>query len=137
MSAMQGCSTTGVRRRAELAVDGEDAVFAAADQHHGLGIEPDDLAADFRADAAAGAGDHHAAPFEQLADVLGVQRDGVAAQEVVDFDVADGDVAVALEAVFQRADDFELQLVVTQASISCRKRRPASVPATTSTSVAW
>ena len=69
------------------------------------GLKRDDLAADFRADAAARPGDHHPPPFQQLADVLGVEGHRVAAQEVVDFDVADGDAVVALQAVFQGADD--------------------------------
>ena len=47
--------------RPELPLDVEDAVFAAAHQHSTAGLKRSDLPADFRADAAAGAGDHHRA----------------------------------------------------------------------------
>ena len=86
----------------------EDAVFAAANEDQGFRAEGEDLAADFRADAAAGAGHHHPPPFEQAADVFGVERDGVAAQEVVDFDVADGDPFVAFQPVLEGAHDFQV-----------------------------
>ena len=48
-------------------------------------------------------------PFQELADHLGVQLDGGAAQQVADFDVADGNAMVAAEAVFQAADDLQVQ----------------------------
>ena len=88
----------GVERRGgvggqELPLDLEDAVLAAADEHEFAGIEPHDLAADFRADAAAGAGDHDPPPFQELADHLCVQLDRGAAEQVADVDVADGDAS--------------------------------------------
>ena len=100
------------------------------------GLEGEDLPADFRADAAAGAGDHHPPPFEQFADVFGVERDGVAAQEVVDFDVADGNLLVAVQPILKERMIFRFSSSRSQASIRLRSRWPGRVPATTSTSVA-
>ena len=72
-------------------------------------LESQHLAADFRADAAAGPGDHDRSAFQQLADHLGVQLHRGAPQEVADFDVADGDAMVAAEAIFEAADDLQVQ----------------------------
>ena len=107
--AMQVYNAVAVRMACKPALDLEDAVLAAADQHQRAGIEAQHLAADFRADAPAGAGDHDRAALEELADHLGVQLDGGAPQQVADFDVADGNAMVAAEAVFQAADDLQVQ----------------------------
>ena len=93
----------------EFPLDDEDAVLAAADEDQGFRVEGEDLPADFRADAAAGPGHHDPPPFEQPADVFGVERNGIAAQEVVDFDVADGDPLVAFQPILQGTDDLQVQ----------------------------
>ena len=108
-SAMQACSAVGVCSAASSRSMAKMRFSPRPTSTSDSGLNSQDLPADFRADAAAGAGDHDRAPFEQLADVLGVQVDRVAAQEVVDFDVADGDAAVAVETVFERADDLQVQ----------------------------
>ena len=126
MLAMQVCSVGGRAQACELAFDLEDAVFAAAHQHQRLRIESQHLPADLRADAAPGAGDHHRAAFQQLADHLGVQLHRGAAEQVADFDVADGNAMVAAEAVFQAADDLQVQarLLADRSSASAAASRP-------------
>ena len=101
----------------------------------GLGMEGDDLAADFGADAAAGPGHHHPPPFQQPADVLRVQGHGIASQEVVDFDVADGDPLSPSKRSSKERMIFRFSPPRSQASIRLRSRWPGSVPATTNTSV--
>ena len=94
----------------ELAIDGEDAVLTAADEDQGLGMEVQHLAAYLGSDAPPGAGDQNGAVRQETADGVGVQLDGLAPQEVVDFDVADGYARVAVEAVLEGGDDPQVQI---------------------------
>ena len=99
----------GGMRRAQFPFDVENGILAVADQNHRLGIEAHDLPADFRADASARAGHHDDSPFQQIADDIRIQLHRIAAEEVVDFDVADGDAVVAVEEVFDGRNDFQMQ----------------------------
>ena len=100
------------------------------------GIESEQLAADFRTDAAARAGDHHGAAFDELADDVHVQLHRRAAEQVADFDVADGDAVVAAHAVLDGADDLQFQPRFLAGVHQVPQPRPASVPAVTSTVLA-
>src|SRR5262249_37693856 len=97
----------GRARGHQLAVDREDAVFAPADHHQRPRSEPQNLATNLGTDAATGAGHHHGAAFQQLADGLVVELDRVAAEQVVDVNIANGDFASAVEQILRTGDDFE------------------------------
>ena len=66
------------------------------EQHQPPRLEARDLAAQLGADRAAGAGDHDGAVFDPALESAGVEHHRIAAQQVVEFDVADlrnGDLA--------------------------------------------
>ncbi len=109
MSAMHGCSAAAWCAGVQLSLDQEDAVLAAADQQQRSRVETEQLAANLRADAAAGAGDHHGAALDQAADDVHVQLHRCAAEQVADFDVANGNAVVAAQAVLNGANDFQFQ----------------------------
>lgn len=64
--------------------------FGRIDQDQLVGVEQRHLTHDFTADGAGGAGDEDALPFQVRGDLLHVDMDGVAAQEVLDLDFLDG-----------------------------------------------
>ncbi len=78
--------------------------------------------------------DHHGAVRQEMADGGGVQLDGLAPQEVLDVDVADGDPRIAVEAVLEGGDDPQVQIGHWHASIRVRSREPGSEPEITNTS---
>ena len=64
--------------------------FGRIDQDQLVGVEQRHLTHDFTADGAGGAGDENALPFQVRGNLLHVDMDGVAAQEVLDLDFLDG-----------------------------------------------
>ncbi len=104
---MHETSSASVQKVLQLAVEGEEPVLAAADHDQGPRAEAEDLPADLGADAAAGAGHHDDAAFDQIADGRVVELNWVASEQVVDIDAADGDLASAIEEVFGTGNDFE------------------------------
>ena len=136
MSAMQGMTWVSVRRAAKFLLDQEQAVLGPLHQQQRLGTELEHLAADFRADAAAGAGDHASCgpPTSVLiASLLSSHR--LAAQEVVDVDVANLRRIVARQQVVVGRNDLERDLALRRtAPSSVRNSEPVSTPEITSTS---
>lgn len=69
---------------AKFAVDFEEGVFGALEEEETVGAELHDLAADFGADAPAGAGDQDGFGSEEALEFGGFEADGWAAEEVGD-----------------------------------------------------
>ncbi len=86
---------------AQLAVDLEEVVLGVVGHHEPADLHAHELAAELGADRAAGAGDEHGAAAHVGADGGGVERDGLAAEDVLDLHRAQlGDeVVVAVEQV--------------------------------------
>ena len=82
-------------------------VLAAADHDQGPRLETEHLPADFRSDATPGAGDQDRAAINQGTDGTGVELHGIAAQKIVDVDVADRNLRAAVEELFRRGNDLE------------------------------
>ena len=81
----------------ELAADLEQVVLGVVDQHEPPRAHPGDLAAQLGADRAAGAGHHHDLAGQVGADALELLADGLAAEHVLDADLAQlaGDAQLA------------------------------------------
>ncbi len=102
-----GAQRRGAIHGAELAFDLEHAVLTAADEHEAFGVESQDLAADFRANASAGSGNQDGAALERSPDGVGIQLDRFPPQKVVDFQTAHGNLRIAVESVLQGRDELE------------------------------
>ena len=72
----------------ELAPDLEQAVLGVLDQHEPLGADARDLAAELRADRAAGARHEHHLPAEVGADAIDLHAHRLAAEDVLDLHLA-------------------------------------------------
>ncbi len=82
----------------QLAVDLEERKLGALDEQELRRLEPGDLARQLRADRAARAGDHDPLAGQEVPDLLLVEVDRLAAEEVLDLHVADArDLHLALE----------------------------------------
>src|SRR5690606_28577308 len=73
----------------QLAVDLEDAVLAAPEQQERLRAEGGHLPRELGADGAAGAGDEDDAAPEVVGDLVRLEADGLAPEEVLDVDLPD------------------------------------------------
>jgi hypothetical protein len=94
----------------EFLLDGEDLNFGLFDEEETLGVEGSDLAAEFGADAAAAAGDHDDAIFEEGSDAERFEFDGIAAEEILNFDVAElADLDLAGGELVHGGDRFEAE----------------------------
>ena len=92
---------------AHFAVDFEQGGFGDFEADDAGGVEAGDLAAEFGADGAGGAGDQDDFAFERAADLVLFEADGVAAEEVFDGDVADlGGEAVAFDDFGEAGNGF-------------------------------
>jgi hypothetical protein len=116
----QGLDDVAVAELDELLLDLEKLDLGLIEEQKAGGLEGGDLAAEFAADTAAGAGDHDDSVFQDAGNLVHPQVHGVASEEVLDAHVAqladthvarselvnagDGDV---LNAVFlEETDDF-------------------------------
>ena len=72
----------------ELARDLEQVVLGVVEQHQALRRDPRDLAAELRADRAAGAGDEHDLAAQVGAGLLKLHPHRLAAEHVLDADLA-------------------------------------------------
>ena len=88
--------------RGHLAVDLEQVVLGVVEQDQQLRPHPRDLAHELGADRAAGAGDQHALVLEVGADPVELHHDRVAAEHVLDLDLAQ--LAGELDAAAQQLE---------------------------------
>ena len=86
-----------------LAVDREEVVLGVVEQHEQPRAHAGDLARELGADRAAGAGDQHDAVVEVGADAVELHHDRVAAEHVLDADLAQ--LARQLDAAAQQLED--------------------------------
>ena len=87
--------------------------FGRIDQNQLVGVEQRHLTHDFTADGAGGAGDEDALPFQVRGDLLHVDMDGVATQEVLDLDFLDGALRQSTRQIvreFRRQEDLDAAL---------------------------
>ena len=95
----------------ELAVDLEERVLHPLDKQQSLRFETADLAAHLRTDGAPGAGDEHDFVAEIVADRLGVESDGIAAEQVFDVHRLDlADLDSSRDQIADRRDGAKTQI---------------------------
>ena len=87
-SASTGTARADVALLLELAQDLEQVVLGVVDEHQAPRADPRDLAAQLAADRAAGAGDEHDLAGQVGADALELHPDRLAAEHVLDADLA-------------------------------------------------
>ncbi len=93
-------------RASQLPVDLEQRELGALDEKNLRRLEARDLTRELRADGPAGPGDHHALSGQELAELRLVEEDGLAAQQILDLDVADArHLHLALENLVEARDD--------------------------------
>ena len=98
-------------RPAELAVDLEEGDLGALDEQEPGGLEAGHLARELGADRAARAGHHDALAGQELAELGLVEVDRLAAEQVLDLDVADpGHLDLALQDLVEAGDDPDADL---------------------------